>query len=150
MRVDLDALPLRRLVLELTEQEAIPDFPALRDARQPLRAQRLRLAIGDTGAGYAGLRHLLALRPNIITLDLVWVTELRTFTAPLATPLVNLPVKATRRSAATLTRLLSLAGSARADALPVMREGRQQCSTDLLGRPARTLGTSPAASARAW
>jgi len=82
-------LPLRRLVLEITEQEAIQDFPALRDALQPLRDQGLRLAIDDTGAGYAGLRHLLALQPEIIKLDLVLVTELLTSPAPLATALVN-------------------------------------------------------------
>ncbi len=82
-------LPLHRLVLEITEREAIQDFPALRDALQPLRTQGLRLAIDDTGAGYAGLRHLLALRPEIIKLDLVLVTELLTSPAPLATALVN-------------------------------------------------------------
>jgi len=59
----------RRLVLELTEHVPIEDYQAVRAATSRLREQGLRLAVDDTGAGYAGFRHLLGLRPDIIKLD---------------------------------------------------------------------------------
>jgi len=59
----------RRLVLELTEHVPIEDYQAVHAATRRLREQGLRLAVDDTGAGYAGFRHLLGLRPDIIKLD---------------------------------------------------------------------------------
>ena len=60
----------RRLVLELTEHAPVDDYPVLLQALAPLQAQGLRIAVDDTGMGYAGLGHLLQLRPDIIKLDL--------------------------------------------------------------------------------
>jgi EAL domain-containing protein (putative c-di-GMP-specific phosphodiesterase class I) len=34
------------------------------------RAQGVRIAADDTGAGYSGLQHLLRLRPNVVKLDI--------------------------------------------------------------------------------
>ena len=59
-----------RLVLELTEHAAIGDYRSLADALIPLRARGSRLAVDDTGAGFASLRHILGLSPEIIKLDL--------------------------------------------------------------------------------
>lgn len=56
------------LVVELTEHEAVADFAALRDALQRIR-QHARIAIDDVGAGYAGLRHLVDLSPDLLKLD---------------------------------------------------------------------------------
>ncbi len=58
------------VVLELTEHEPVLDYVAVDDAFTPLREKGARLAIDDTGAGYAGLRHLAHLHPDIIKLDL--------------------------------------------------------------------------------
>ncbi|GAA0628085.1 hypothetical protein GCM10009547_34630 [Sporichthya brevicatena] len=61
---------LERLVLELTEQVPVEDYDALNAAAEPLRKGGARLAVDDTGAGYAGLQHLVALSPDIVKLDL--------------------------------------------------------------------------------
>jgi EAL domain-containing protein (putative c-di-GMP-specific phosphodiesterase class I) len=60
----------RRLVVELTEHSIVSDYTALASAIDPLRAAGLRLAIDDAGAGYASMRHILQLRPDIIKLDM--------------------------------------------------------------------------------
>ncbi|MCZ7526439.1 MAG: EAL domain-containing protein [Acidimicrobiia bacterium] len=65
----------RPLVLELTEQERVEDYEALRRALQRLKPGT-RLAVDDAGAGYASLRHILALHPAFIKLDASWVRDL--------------------------------------------------------------------------
>lgn len=60
----------KRLVLELTEHSMVSDYHTLFTALEPLRATGLRLAIDDAGAGYASMRHILQLRPDIIKLDM--------------------------------------------------------------------------------
>ena len=61
--------PVERIVLEMTEHEVVPDYEALGVALAPLRDRGLRLAIDDVGAGYASLRHILSLRPDVVKLD---------------------------------------------------------------------------------
>lgn len=61
---------LDRLVLELTEQVPVEDYDALNAAVAPFRQGGGRLAVDDTGAGYAGLQHLIALTPDVVKLDL--------------------------------------------------------------------------------
>ena len=58
----------RPVVLELTEHEAITDYAAFREAVTALGAD-LRLAVDDAGAGFASLRHVLELRPDIVKID---------------------------------------------------------------------------------
>jgi EAL domain-containing protein (putative c-di-GMP-specific phosphodiesterase class I) len=58
----------RELVLEVTEHKEITDYPAFRLAVQGLGA-RVRLAVDDAGAGFAGLRHIVELRPSFVKLD---------------------------------------------------------------------------------
>jgi EAL domain-containing protein (putative c-di-GMP-specific phosphodiesterase class I) len=62
-------VPLKRLIVELTEHAAVSTYEELRSALQPLRSQGLRLAIDDAGAGFASLRHVVELRPEIIKVD---------------------------------------------------------------------------------
>ena len=57
------------LVLEITEHEEIRDYSSVAKVLAPLRERGLRLAVDDAGAGYASLRHILQLRPDIIKLD---------------------------------------------------------------------------------
>jgi EAL domain-containing protein (putative c-di-GMP-specific phosphodiesterase class I) len=59
-----------RIVIELTEHSSIPDYAPLASALGELRARGARLAIDDVGAGYATLRHVLNLAPDIVKLDL--------------------------------------------------------------------------------
>jgi EAL domain-containing protein (putative c-di-GMP-specific phosphodiesterase class I) len=66
----LASAPLDRLVLELTEHDAVEDYQVVLGTLTSLRAAGLRLAIDDVGAGFASLRHILRLEPDIIKLDL--------------------------------------------------------------------------------
>jgi EAL domain-containing protein (putative c-di-GMP-specific phosphodiesterase class I) len=59
-----------RIVLELTEHLRVEDYPSLRRRVSELRRQGFRLAIDDTGAGFASLSHIIRLEPDIIKLDL--------------------------------------------------------------------------------
>ena len=62
-------VPLDRVVVEVTEHVRVLQYDALEAALVPLRAQGVRLAVDDAGAGYASLSHVLRLRPDIIKLD---------------------------------------------------------------------------------
>jgi EAL domain-containing protein (putative c-di-GMP-specific phosphodiesterase class I)/DNA-binding NarL/FixJ family response regulator len=69
LAAELEDAPLERLVLELTEQARVEDYFAVRDAIADFRADGLRLAVDDAGAGFASLRHIVLLRPDLIKLD---------------------------------------------------------------------------------
>ncbi len=58
------------LVVEITEHALIPDYDLLNKAVDELRGYGTRLAVDDAGAGFASLRHILKLRPDIIKLDI--------------------------------------------------------------------------------
>jgi EAL domain-containing protein (putative c-di-GMP-specific phosphodiesterase class I)/CheY-like chemotaxis protein len=75
-RATIEGLPSERIVVELTEHSQIDDYPRLRTALEPLREQGVRLAVDDAGAGYASLRHILDLRPDVIKLDRALVSNL--------------------------------------------------------------------------
>ena len=57
------------LVIELTEQTPIDSYVGLEPDLNQLRAAGALIAVDDAGAGYAGLRHLLSLRPSLIKID---------------------------------------------------------------------------------
>ncbi|NDW07696.1 sensor domain-containing phosphodiesterase [Jiella pacifica] len=59
----------RRIVIELTEHVPISDYGPIIRALHPLRKRGIRIAIDDAGAGHSSLRHVLALKPDIIKLD---------------------------------------------------------------------------------
>lgn len=61
---------LQRLVIELTEQTEIRTHGALRETMLLLRDRGARIAVDDAGSGYAGLRRVLALSPDVLKLDL--------------------------------------------------------------------------------
>jgi EAL domain-containing protein (putative c-di-GMP-specific phosphodiesterase class I) len=60
---------LPRLVLEITEHAAVDSYARLRRALRPSRELGLRLAIDDAGAGYASLKHVVELEPDVIKID---------------------------------------------------------------------------------
>jgi EAL domain-containing protein (putative c-di-GMP-specific phosphodiesterase class I) len=66
----LEAVDPRRVVVEVTEHAPVDDYVALRDTLDALRAAGLRLAIDDAGAGYASLRHIVRLDPDLIKIDI--------------------------------------------------------------------------------
>jgi diguanylate cyclase (GGDEF)-like protein len=72
------ALPesLTRIVIEVTEQEAIVDIPGVERALDGFRRRGARVALDDAGVGYAGLQELMRLRPDIIKLDRSLICDL--------------------------------------------------------------------------
>ncbi len=58
-----------RVVLELTEHSPVADYDALRARLARVRKSGLRIAVDDTGAGFASMRHVLQLKPEFIKLD---------------------------------------------------------------------------------
>ena len=71
----LEQLP-DRLVIELTEQEAVEDYDTLRRDLAPWLSRGVRIAIDDTGAGYSSLRHVIELTPDFLKLDRELVRDL--------------------------------------------------------------------------
>ena len=64
--VDGDA---SRMVVEITEHEAIEDYEVLATALEGCAARGVRVAIDDAGAGFASLRHTVLLHPDIVKVD---------------------------------------------------------------------------------
>jgi len=65
------ALPedLSHVVVEVTEQELVADIDALLSGLAALRRRGARVALDDTGAGYAGLQRIMCTEPDVIKLD---------------------------------------------------------------------------------
>jgi EAL domain-containing protein (putative c-di-GMP-specific phosphodiesterase class I) len=57
------------LVLEITEHAAVQSYAQLRETLRLARELGLRLAIDDAGAGYASLKHVIELEPDIVKID---------------------------------------------------------------------------------
>lgn len=66
----LSSSPLDRIVVEITEHDAITDYTAVIDTLARLRDSGARVAVDDAGAGYASLRHVMKLQPDFIKLDI--------------------------------------------------------------------------------
>ncbi len=60
---------LTDLVIEITENELLTDDPGFESALRDVRARGGRIAVDDAGAGYAGLKHVMRLAPDLIKLD---------------------------------------------------------------------------------
>ncbi len=72
----LSEAPLERLVLEITEHEAVTDYAVLNESLAPLRRRGLRVAVDDAGSGFASFRHVVKLEPDIVKLDTSLVHEI--------------------------------------------------------------------------
>jgi EAL domain-containing protein (putative c-di-GMP-specific phosphodiesterase class I) len=70
----LHSVDAQRVVIELTEHLQVEDYPALIGAVRSIRAAGARLAIDDTGAGYASFASILSLAPDLIKLDRILTT----------------------------------------------------------------------------
>jgi EAL domain-containing protein (putative c-di-GMP-specific phosphodiesterase class I)/DNA-binding NarL/FixJ family response regulator len=65
----LGAAEGERLVVEVTEHAPIDDYDAVTAALDRLRAHGVRIAVDDAGAGFASLRHIVRLAPDVIKID---------------------------------------------------------------------------------
>jgi EAL domain-containing protein (putative c-di-GMP-specific phosphodiesterase class I) len=83
----LGRLPLRRVLLELSEHDQVGDYATLNAALAPFRASGLRLAIDDVGAGFSSLRHIVVTSPDVIKIDRSIITGLNS--DPVLTKLVQ-------------------------------------------------------------
>jgi EAL domain-containing protein (putative c-di-GMP-specific phosphodiesterase class I) len=52
----------------VTEHTAIDDYPALRTALR--ECGPVKISVDDAGAGFASLRHILELEPDVVKLDI--------------------------------------------------------------------------------
>lgn len=73
--LDVVAAADRPVVLEVTEHAEIDDYPRLIAALDQVRSHAM-LAVDDAGAGYAGLHHILELRPQYVKLDISLVRNI--------------------------------------------------------------------------
>jgi diguanylate cyclase (GGDEF)-like protein/PAS domain S-box-containing protein len=96
------ALPQRLdgLVIEITENEVITNDPRNSAALDDVRRRGARLAVDDTGSGYAGLTQVMRLAPDIIKLDRTIVTGVAT--DPIKAALIESFVRYARESNATV------------------------------------------------
>ncbi|MEI4273012.1 EAL domain-containing protein [Klenkia sp. LSe6-5] len=74
----LSGVPADRLVVEITEHDAVLDYPALARLLGPLRGRGMRIAVDDAGAGFASLQHITQLRPDVVKLDIAFVRDVDT------------------------------------------------------------------------
>ena len=73
-----DGVPLHRISMEITEHVAVHAYDDIHAALTPLRERGMRLAVDDTGAGYASFHHVLRLRPDDIKLDRSLLADITT------------------------------------------------------------------------
>jgi EAL domain-containing protein (putative c-di-GMP-specific phosphodiesterase class I) len=97
-----EALPadLTGLVIEITEHEFVPDDETLAGAVAELRARGARIALDDAGAGYAGLKQMMRVSPDIVKLDGDLIKRIHADPARMA--LVESFVRFARRIGATV------------------------------------------------
>jgi diguanylate cyclase (GGDEF)-like protein len=75
---------LEGIVVEITEHEFVPDDDSIQEAVADLRERGARIAIDDAGAGHAGLKQLMRVRPDIVKLDQALIRDIQTDPARMA------------------------------------------------------------------
>jgi EAL domain-containing protein (putative c-di-GMP-specific phosphodiesterase class I)/GGDEF domain-containing protein len=68
-RVYDNGLSPRQIIIEITERQAVQDFPGLLREIKRLREDGFRIAIDDAGSGYNSLEIIAELLPDFIKLD---------------------------------------------------------------------------------
>jgi diguanylate cyclase (GGDEF)-like protein len=91
---------LSAIVIELTEHEVYVGDSLLADSLADLRERGARIAIDDAGAGYAGLKQVMWVRPDIVKLDLELTRAIHS--DPVRMALVESLVRFARRVGATV------------------------------------------------
>jgi EAL domain-containing protein (putative c-di-GMP-specific phosphodiesterase class I) len=120
--------------VEVTEHSPVEDYDALLAVLDVLRAAGVLLAVDDAGAGYASLRHVLRLRPDVIKLDIALVAGVHTDLARQA-----LVAAMVGFAAATGARLVAEGVEEAAEAAVLRELGVEYAQGHLYGRPAPLL-----------
>ncbi len=137
-------------MIEITEHEFVPDDETLRGAVAELRDRGARIAIDDAGAGYAGLKQMMRVKPDIVKLDRDLIKRIHADPARMA--LVESFVRFARRIGATVCA----EGIESLDDLAVAQRPRRPVGTGLRARPSGArLGRSsrrspPGSAGRRW
>ncbi|CCG04737.1 EAL domain-containing protein, partial [Blastococcus saxobsidens] len=66
------------LAVEITEHSPVDDYESVLATTRRLRHAGVAISVDDAGAGYASLRHILRLNPDVIKLDIGLVMGLHT------------------------------------------------------------------------
>jgi diguanylate cyclase (GGDEF)-like protein len=91
---------LTGIVIEITEHEFVPDDESLLTAVAGLRERGAQIALDDAGAGYAGLKQMMRVNPDIVKLDRDLIKRIHADPARMA--LVESFVRFARRIGATV------------------------------------------------
>jgi EAL domain-containing protein (putative c-di-GMP-specific phosphodiesterase class I)/ActR/RegA family two-component response regulator len=127
----LDGRSLGRVVIELTEHHVVDDYRVVDERMSELRGRGARLAVDDTGAGFASLKHILKLAPDIIKLDLQLTRDVD------SDPAKRALTAALVRFAADIGALITAEGIETAAELGALRDlGIEYGQGYYLGRPA--------------
>jgi EAL domain-containing protein (putative c-di-GMP-specific phosphodiesterase class I)/DNA-binding NarL/FixJ family response regulator len=136
-----------RLLVEVTEHAQVEDYDRLGACLEELRRAGVRLGIDDAGAGYASLRHILWLAPDVVKLDMSLTRDLQADTRRRALVAALVPF------AAEIGATVIAEGIETEDELAALRAfGAAWGQGFLLGRPGPLLqghrrpGSQPSAS----
>lgn len=130
LKVVLAALPVERIVVELTEHEMVENYNEIIAALQPFRTRGLRLAVDDAGTGYSSLQHILYLRPDLIKLDMNLTRNIDL--DPSRRALASALVKFARE---TNSRIIAEGVETEAELMTLRQLGIEKVQGYLLGRP---------------
>lgn len=120
----------RPLIIEVTEHAVVDDYAWLATAVDELRQHDVRLAVDDAGAGFASLRHVVRLEPELIKLDISLTQNLRG--DPIREALADCLIDFARR---TGSRLVAEGIEQTADLTTWVELGADAVQGYLLGRP---------------
>ena len=76
LRALLDLCDERKIALELSEHEIVSDYDVLVERLVRVRQAGVQIAVDDAGAGFASLRHIVNLAPDITKLDISLTQDL--------------------------------------------------------------------------
>lgn len=69
-------IPKDKIVLEITEQEAIKNYDLFQRSTEHYRKRGYKIAIDDFGVGYGGLKMLSIIQPDYVKIDRHFIDEL--------------------------------------------------------------------------
>ncbi len=126
----LAELPADRVVVEITEQRQFDSYDQLRDTVRLVHERGMRVAVDDTGNGFAGLTRLVDVCPEIVKLDQGLTSQVDT------DPPRRAMVTAMRQFADEMGIDVVAEGIEREEQLVVLRDIGIDCGQGyLLGRP---------------
>ncbi len=127
-----------QIVLEVTESDAIDNFPLFVNAMKDFIDLRCLVAIDDMGAGYSGLDKIVHLRPHYVKLDMGLIRDIHTSFVK------QQLVQTFKTLADKIDAKLIAEGIESKEELEVVREiGVNFIQGNLLAKPSQAFQTSP-------